>query len=185
MSYWNSDSFFGELKYFVQSLEDAAKLEMFGQFLSEIGFRFWPDRSMLSELKYKFSNNNNSNSKLYDYYILDRKNKQEDGKPKRYGNALVCVTPLRRYATIYCLTRSYYQSSSFKEEFNGGFVVLLDKLTFEEENNSQGVFKLYLHEQDDYVGYESKRFISKIETYLTSSGMKFFKTLNVSELLYT
>ena len=170
MSFWKPDTL-GELKYFAQSLKDAEKIELFGQFLRTIGFRFWPDHSKLSELKYKFSRNNDSNSE-YDHYFHHRKNEHEDRKPSR------CLT------TIYCLTYSYHQSSRFKEEFNGGFVVLLDKLNFGEERNSELVFKLYLHEHDDYVGYESKRFISKIQPYLTRSGSTFYNTLSVRRIFY-
>ena len=161
MSFWKPDTL-GELKYFAQSFEDAKKIELFGQFLRNIEFRFWPDHSKLRILKYKFPKNNSK----HDHYVHHLKDKNENRKPS-------CRT------TIYCLTNSYYTSSRFKEEFNGGFVVLLDKLNFEEERNSEGVFKFYLHEHDDYIGYESKRFISKIETYLTSSGSTFYKTLKV------
>ena len=44
-----------ELKFFVESFQDKEKLELFCEFLSAIGFSFWPNYFVLSELKYKFS----------------------------------------------------------------------------------------------------------------------------------
>ena len=140
MSFWNPKAD-GELKFLTQSLEDAKKIETFRTFLAFQGFSSCLDYSKL----YDFD-------KEYKFHKREY-NKHEDREPN-------CRT------TIYCLTYSYYKSEKFKKEFNGGFIVLFDKLNFKEPRNSEGVFKFYLHEHDGYSGYESKRFISKIQTYL-------------------
>ena len=164
MSIWEPDTL-GELKFFAQSLQDAEKIELFGEFLHTIGFRFWPEYSKIRELKNKLSRNNDLNREYYNFFH-NPEDEHKDRKSK-------CRT------LIYCLTYSYYRSSRFKEEFKGGFVVLLDKLNFEEFRNSEGVFKFYLHENDKYIGYESKRFISNMQSLLTRNGSTFNNNLSV------